>query len=191
LKLEQSFYLRNDVVRIARELLGKAVCTRIDGKLTTALITETEAYAGVTDKASHAYGDRRTKRTEPMYATGGVAYVYLCYGIHHLFNVVTNKKDVPHAILVRSGKPLSGINLMLERRQKSEPDKNLLGGPGSFAQALGIKTSDSNMSLSGDRIWIEDRAVKVADNKIVVGPRVGIDYAKEDAKQPYRFRLTT
>jgi DNA-3-methyladenine glycosylase len=183
--------LRNDVVGIARELLGKVVCTRIEGKLTAALITETEAYAGVTDKASHAYGDRRTKRTEPMYGTGGVAYVYLCYGIHHLFNVVTNKKDVPHAILVRSGKPLSGINLMLERRQKSEPDKNLLGGPGSFAQALGIKTSDSNTSLSGDRIWIEDRTAKVADNKIVVGPRVGIDYAKEDAKRPYRFRLTT
>ena len=114
--------MRKDVVGIARELLGKVVCTRIDGELTTALITETEAYAGVTDKASHAYGDRRTKRTEPMYSTGGVAYVYLCYGIHHLFNVVTNKKDVPHAILVRSGKPLSGIKLMLERRQKSEPE---------------------------------------------------------------------
>jgi DNA-3-methyladenine glycosylase len=189
LKLEQSFYLRNDVVGIARELLGKVVCTRIDSNLTTALITETEAYAGITDKASHAYGDRRTKRTEPMYGAGGLAYVYLCYGIHHLFNVVTNKNGIPHAILIRSGKPLSGINLMLERRRKSDPDKNLLGGPGSFAQALGIKTSDTGTGLSGDRIWIEDQAVEVAENKIVVGPRVGIDYAKEDAKRPYRFRL--
>ena len=190
MKLEQSFYLRNDVVGIARELLGKVVCTRIDGKLTTALITETEAYAGVADKASHAYGDRRTKRTEPMYGAGGAAYVYLCYGIHHLFNVVTNKKGIPHAILIRAGKPLSGIDLMLERRRKSDPDKNLLGGPGSFAQALAIKTSDTGTGLSGDRIWIEDRAVEVVDNKIVVGPRVGVDYAKEDAKRLYRFRLT-
>ena len=190
MKLQQSFYLRDDVVGIARELLGKVVCTRIDSKLTTALITETEAYAGITDKASHAYGDRKTKRTEPMYGAGGMAYVYLCYGIHHLFNVVTNKKGIPHAILIRSGKPLSGISLMLERRRKSDPDKTLLGGPGSFAQALGIKTSDTGTGLSGDRIWIEDQAAEVADNKIVVGPRVGIDYAEEDAKRPYRFRLT-
>ena len=190
MKLQQSFYLRNDVVGVARELLGKVVCTRIDGEPTTALITETEAYAGITDKASHAYGDRRTKRTAPMYGAGGVAYVYLCYGIHHLFNVVTNKKGIPHAILIRAGKPLSGIDLMLERRRKSDPDKNLLGGPGSFAQALGIKTSDTSTELSGDRIWIEDQAVEVADNKIVVGQRVGIDYAEEDAKRPYRFRLT-
>jgi DNA-3-methyladenine glycosylase len=190
LKLEQSFYLRNDVVSIARELLGKVVCTRINGKLTTALITETEAYAGVTDKASHAYGDRRTKRTEPMYGVGGVAYVYLCYGIHHLFNVVTNKMGVPHAILIRAGKPLYGTSLMFERRRKTDPYKNLLGGPGSFSQALGIKTGDSSTDLSGDRIWIEDQAVDIADKKIVVGPRVGVDYAQEDAKRPYRFRLT-
>ena len=127
MKLAQSFYLRNDVVGIARELLGKVVCTQINGTLTTALVTETEAYAGVADRASHAYGDRRTKRTEPMYSAGGIAYVYLCYGIHHLFNIVTNKKDIPHAILIRSGKPLSGTSVMLERRRKSGVDKNLLG----------------------------------------------------------------
>ena len=190
MKLAQSFYLRNDVVGIARELLGKVACTQIDGKLTTALITETEAYAGVADTASHAYGDRRTNRTEPMYGTGGVAYVYLCYGIHHLFNVVTNQADVPHAILIRAGRPLSGTELMLERRRKSKVDKNLLGGPGSFAQALGIKTSDSGTGLSGGRIWIEDQGLDADDDKIVAGPRVGIDYAEEDARRPYRFRLT-
>lgn len=189
MKLAQSFYLRNDVVGIARELLGKVVCTRIDGKLTTAMITETEAYAGVTDKASHAYGNRRTKRTEPMYATGGVAYVYLCYGIHHLFNVVTNKVDIPHAILIRSGKPLSGSSLMLERRQKKGIDKKLLGGPGSFAQALGIRTSDTSADLSKGRIWIEDQDLENVDGTITAGPRVGIDYAEEDAQRPYRFRL--
>jgi DNA-3-methyladenine glycosylase len=189
-KLAQSFYLRNDVVGIARELLGKVVCTRINNKLTTALITETEAYAGVADRASHAYGDRRTKRTEPMYGTGGVAYVYLCYGIHHLFNVVTNKEGTPHAILIRAGKPLSGTRLMLERRRKSDVDKNLLAGPGSLSKALGIKTSDSGTSLSDSRIWIEDQGHAVADNKIVAGPRVGIDYAEEDATRPYRFSWT-
>jgi DNA-3-methyladenine glycosylase len=190
LKLAQPFYLRNDVVGIARELLGKVVCTRIEGKLTTAMITETEAYAGVADKASHAYGDRRTKRTEPMYGAGGVAYIYLCYGIHHLFNVVTNKTGIPHAILIRSGKPLSGTSLMLERRQKKDIDKNLLGGPGTFAQALGIRTSDTGADLSGDRIWIEDQGLAIADGQITAGPRVGIDYAEEDAQRPYRFRLT-
>ena len=190
MKLGHSFYLRNDVVGIARELLGKVVCTRIDGRLTTALITETEAYAGVADKASHAYGDRRTKRTEPMYGAGGIAYVYLCYGIHHLFNVVTNKKGVPHAILIRSGKPLSGTSLMLERRRKNDEDKRLLGGPGSFAQALGIRTSDTGADLSGSRIWIEDQVLETSDSKITAGPRVGIDYAEEDAQRPYRFRLT-
>jgi len=190
LKLAQSFYLRKDVVDIARELLGKVVCTRIDGKLTKALITETEAYAGITDKASHAYGDRRTNRTEPIYGPGGTAYVYLCYGIHHLFNVVTNDIGVPHAILIRAGKPLSGVSKMLERRGKPNVDENLLGGPGSFAQALGIRTIDSGVSLSGGRIWIEDRAVEVANNEITAGPRVGIDYAEEDTRRPYRFRFT-
>ncbi len=191
MKLTQSFYLRNDVVAIARELLGKVVCTRINDKLTTALISETEAYAGITDKASHAYGDRRTKRTEPIYGMGGIAYVYLCYGIHHLFNVVTNKIGVPHAILIRAGKPLSGSPKMLQRRRKPSVDRNLLAGPGSFAKALGIRTSDSGASLSGDRIWIEDQGVEVANKDIVIGPRVGIDYAQEDAKRPYRFILTS
>lgn len=189
MKLARSFYLRSDVVGIARELLGKVVCTRIDGRLTTALITETEAYAGVTDKASHAYGERRTKRTAPMYGAGGVAYVYLCYGIHHLFNVVTNRQGTPHAILIRAGKPLSGATMMLRRRQKSGSDNNLLGGPGSFARALGIKTSDSGTNLSGGRIWIEDQGIEVADKEITAGSRVGVDYAEEDALRPYRFRL--
>ena len=191
MKLEQSFYLRDNVVDIARDLLGKVVCTQIDGTLTTAMISETEAYAGVADKASHAYGDRRTRRTEPMYGEGGSAYVYLCYGIHHLFNVVTNENGVPHAVLIRAAVPLSGTCEMLERRKKKNVDRNLLGGPGSFAQALGIKTTDSGASLAGDRIWIEDRGDEVADNDIRTGPRVGIDYAEEDAKRPYRFILAS
>ena len=115
MKLGPNFYRRDDVVQISRELLGKVLCTDLDGELAKATITETEAYAGETDKASHAYGGRRTKRTEPIYAQGGVAYVYLCYGIHHLFNVVTNVAGIPHAILIRAGTALEGQEVILSR----------------------------------------------------------------------------
>jgi len=186
-KLAPDFYLCDDVVKISRELLGKVLCTNIDGARTEAVITETEAYAGITDKASHAYGDRRTKRTEPMYGPGGTAYVYLCYGIHHLFNVVTNVEGVPHAVLVRAGKPVKGIDEMLLRRNRQKFDKTLMGGPGTIAQALGIKTGMTGTSLRGRQIWIEDRGMSVPDEDVAIGPRVGVDYAEEDAARPYRF----
>ncbi len=101
MKLNQEFYIRTSVTQIAKELLGKFICTYIDNKLTAGIITETEAYAGIIDRASHAYNNRRTARTEVMYATGGVAYVYLCYGVHHLFNIVTNQKDVPRCSVIK------------------------------------------------------------------------------------------
>jgi DNA-3-methyladenine glycosylase len=189
IRLPLHFYVRDDVIRISKELLGKVLCTKINGQLTKAVITETEAYAGVTDKASHAYGGRRTKRTEPMYAQGGTAYVYLCYGIHHLFNVVTNEADIPHAILIRAGRSLAGTDLMAKRRNKRATDNALLAGPGSLGQALGITTNLSGASLLEDRIWIEDQQISVDPKQVVSGPRIGIDYADEDAKRPYRFRV--
>jgi DNA-3-methyladenine glycosylase len=188
-KIERDFYLRDDVVQISRELLGKMLCTRIDGNTTKAVITETEAYAGVTDKASHAFGNRRTKRTEPMFGQGGIAYVYLCYGIHHLFNVVTNKAETPHAVLIRAGVPAQGTRTILERRDKPELDKSLLSGPGSLARGLGITTSYTGTPLTGTSIWIEDHGRAIGDGDVLVGPRVGIDYAEEDAARPYRFRF--
>ena len=188
--LDRDFYSGEDVVAISRALLGKVLCSDIKGRITKTIITETEAYAGVNDKASHAYGGRRTKRTEIMYAKGGTAYVYLCYGIHHLFNVVTNKPDTPHAVLIRAGSPLEGIELMKKRRGKIKTDKILLSGPGSFAKAMGITTELSGASLIDGNIWIEDRNLCVADNEIRVGPRVGVDYAQEDAARPYRFIAT-
>jgi DNA-3-methyladenine glycosylase len=187
--LPQSFYLRDDVIAISRDLLGKVLCTEIDGQQTSVVITETEAYAGVTDRASHAYGGRRTHRTEPMYGPGGVAYVYLCYGIHHLFNVVTNVEGVPHAVLVRAGLAHSGLPAMLERRGKSAADDTLLAGPGSVARALGITTALTGSSLLEGPIRIEDHGLPVDEALISKGPRVGIDYAAEDAQRPYRFRL--
>jgi len=190
MKLPESFYLRSDIVQVSRDLLGKVLATNLDGCITKAIITETEAYEGETDKASHAYGGRRTKRTEPIYQTGGRAYIYLCYGIHHMFNVVSNVEGIPHAILVRAGRPHQGEAEMLRRRGKSKADKSLLAGPGSLGKALGIKTILTGTDLAGDKIWIEDQDISVDDAEIIVGPRVGIDYAEEDASRPYRFILS-
>lgn len=187
--LPVGFYTRPDVTLIARDLLGKLLCSYIDGETCRAVITETEAYAGETDRASHAWGGRRTARTEPMYARGGIAYVYLCYGIHHLFNVVTNREGVPHAVLLRAGRPLDGLPAMRRRRRRKEADTALLSGPGKLAQALGITTALSGSSLLDGSVWIEDGELEAKRRDIVAGPRVGIDYAGQDAALPYRFRL--
>lgn len=189
-KLPQSFYTRQDVIKISKELLGKKLCTRLNkGELTSGIITETEAYAGATDKASHAFNNRYTNRTRVMYEKGGVAYIYLCYGIHHLFNVITNQEGISHAILVRAIEPVHGIKLMMARRNKKEMKPSLTNGPGSLSQALGITSSLSGISLLSHRIWIEDTDYDIPGNKIIAGKRVGIAYAEEDAEKPWRFRI--
>ncbi len=189
-KLGQDFYLREDVVNISRELIGKFLITQINGKLTSGMIIETEAYNGVIDKASHAYNNRRTARNEIMYSQGGNAYVYLCYGIHHLFNIVTNKKGIPHAILVRAILPKDGIDTMLKRRKLDSVTKKFSDGPGTASQALGINTLHSGIPLSESTIWVEDRGAVFKPKNIKAGPRIGVDYAGKDALLPYRFRLT-
>jgi len=189
-KLGQDFYLREDVVNLSRELIGKFLITQIKGKLTSGMIIETEAYMGAVDKASHAYNFRRTKRNEIMYGAGGTAYVYLCYGIHHLFNIVTNKKETPHAILIRGILPKEGINTMLKRRNQKTITKKFSDGPGTASQALAINTAHSGTLLSGNMIWVEDRGESFKPKNIKAGPRIGVDYAGEDALLPYRFRLT-
>jgi DNA-3-methyladenine glycosylase len=188
-KLPLNFYEREDVVQISKDLLGKYLFTNIDGEITGGIITETEAYAGAIDKASHAYKNRRTKRTEIMFGSGGTAYVYLCYGIHHLFNVVTNFEGIPHAVLVRAIKPFEGIPTILKRRNKEKISPSITKGPGTVSQALGIETKHTGISLLGNMIWIEDRKFKVHENDIKAGPRIGVDYAAEDALLPYRFWL--
>lgn len=189
MKLPLDFYRREDVVQVSRDLLGKVLYTALGGAVTAAIITETEAYAGVTDRASHAHGGRRTRRTEPMFGPGAAAYVYLCYGIHHLFNVVVGGVDQPLAILIRAGEPVVGVGKILERRNKQQVDRALLSGPGCVAQGLGITTEMTGTSLVGDRIWVEDQDVSLRQQDIVVGPRVGVNYAGEDAALPYRFRV--
>ena len=188
-KLTLDFYQREDVLSISRELLGKVLCTNFQGKLTSGIVVETEAYAGITDRASHAYGGRRTKRTEIMYAPGGIAYVYLCYGIHHLFNVITNLKGIPHAVLIRAIEPKEGLETMLMRRKKEKSESNITAGPGSLTQAMGITTQHSGISLLGNRIWIEVNGTNYNNEDIIAECRVGIQYAGEDAANPWRFRI--
>lgn len=186
-KLGYSFYTGKDVVKIAKDLLGKILVTQFDGITTSGRIVETEAYAGVIDRASHAFGGRRTNRTEVMFADGGKAYVYLCYGIHYLFNVVTNKKDVPHAVLIRAVEPLQGIDDMLIRTGKKKLDFTLTKGPGNVSKALGISTPHTGKDLFADEIFIADDGFKLSKKNISATPRIGVDYAGEDAKLLYRF----
>ena len=187
MKLPESFYTREDVVQISKELLGKVLFTNFRNKITAGIITETEAYKGITDRASHAFNNRRTKRTEIMYCNGGTAYVYLCYGIHSLFNIVTNKENIPHAVLVRAVFPLEGIDVMRRRRKLKSLTKNFSSGPGTVSHALGIHYSYSGESLLGNKIWIEDKGIKISSSQIKISKRIGVDYAGKDSLLPYRF----
>ena len=188
-KLPLSFYQRDNVLDIARDLLGKILVTKWDGITTSGRIVECEAYAGIGDKASHAYGGRRTTRNEVMYADGGIAYVYLCYGIHYLFNAVTFTKDTPHAILIRSLEPLQGIDKMLVRTGKLKQDHTLTRGPGNLTKALGISKQQNGVSLAGKELFIADDNYRYTAAQIIASPRRGVDYAGPDALLPYRFYI--
>lgn len=186
-KLDHSFYLRDDVITIAAELLGKIIVTRWDGIITSGRIVETEAYRGEEDRASHAWGGRRTKRTEVMYGMGGHAYVYLCYGIHHLFNVVTHEKGTPHVVLVRAIEPMEGITEMANRSGKAVGSLGLGSGPGNLSRSLGIHTMHSGHSLDSGNLYLADDGFRIPSSEIIATPRIGVDYAGEDALLPYRF----
>ena len=186
-QLPIEFYTRKNVMTIAKDLLGKLLVTRFDGIVTAGRIVETEAYNGAVDKASHAFGNRRTRRTEIMFANGGRAYVYLCYGIHHLFNVVTNTSEIPHAVLIRAIEPLVGMETMLFRTKKNKLDHSITKGPGNVSKALGITTNHTGMSLLKDVLFIADDGFAVKRNMILTTPRIGVIYAEEDALLPYRF----
>ena len=193
-RLPPSFYLRTDVVQVARDLLGKILVTEFDGRRTAGIITETEAYRAPEDRASHAYNNRRTARTEVMFAEGGHAYVYLCYGIHHLFNVVTATKDTAHAVLIRAIEPLEGLEWMQERRLiKNKMSPALTTGPGALSQALGLSTrwTGQSLLLPDSPVWLEDRGILVSEEAIAAGKRIGVDYAGECAEWPWRFWLRT
>jgi DNA-3-methyladenine glycosylase len=188
MKLKQSFYERPDVVRIARDLLGKGLFTRINGVVTGGTIVETEAYSWK-ERGCHAYLSRKTDRNAIMFGNGGNSYVYLCYGMHHLFNVVTNTTGVPEAVLVRAIEPTHGIQEMELRRGKLANRFHLTSGPGKLTKALGIDRKFNGKSLLQDEIWIEDLSLRVSPTKIAASPRIGIDYAGEDALLPWRFTI--
>jgi DNA-3-methyladenine glycosylase len=188
IKLPREFYTRSNVLTVARDLLGKLlVVPDANSQRVSGMIVEVEAYRGPEDRASHAYGGRRTNRTETMYRPGGVAYVYFVYGMYYQFNVVSNVTDIPHAILVRALQPMEGIDTMRQRRH-SHPDRNLTNGPGKLCIALGIDKKLDGADLLGNRVWLEDFE-KVSPSIIAKGPRIGIDYAEEWIEKPWRFWL--
>lgn len=186
-KLPVEFYDRENVLQIAIDLLGKILVTKFEGIITSGVIVETEAYIGLTDRASHSYNGKRTARNEYMYASAGTAYVYICYGMHHLFNVVTNKKNIPDAVLIRAVEPIKGIYTMLKRTGKLKLDNTLTKGPGNVGKALGIAKNHSGLNLSGNKIFIADNNLFFKENEIGASKRIGVESAGAAALYPYRF----
>jgi DNA-3-methyladenine glycosylase len=185
-KLPREFYTRANVLTITRQLLGKLlVVPASNGTRVSGMIVEAEAYRGPQDRASHAYGGRRTNRTETMYQIGGTAYVYFVYGMYYQFNVVTNVEDIPHAVLIRALQPVEGVEIMRERRH-GQPDHNLTNGPGKLCIALGIDRKLDRADLLGDNVWLEE-GEKISSRMIAAGPRIGIDYAEGWVDKPWRF----
>ena len=187
-KLTREFYTRADTLQIARELLGKTlVVPDENGERIAGKIVETEAYLGSQDKAAHSYNNRRTKRTETMFAVGGTAYIFFIYGMYYQFNVVTGEIGTPHAVLIRAVEPLENVEKMRERRGQMR-DQNLTSGPGKLCIALGIDKTFNNSDLLGDQVWLETNA-NISDAEIASGKRIGIDYAEEYTEKPWRFWL--
>lgn len=183
--LGPEFYLEADVEAVARKLLGKGLFTRKNDVLTGGMITEVEAYSGSDDKACHAYNGRLTARNRTMYRSGGTAYVYLCYGMHLMLNVVTNVEGKADAVLIRALEPILGVETMLERRKLKRLEPRLTAGPGALAAALAVERSDDGKPLWSDDLFIADVGV----NEFSVGrsKRIGVEYAGEDALLLRRF----
>ena len=188
-KLNKSFYCSNNILDIAQSLLGKILYTNLSNKITGGMIVDVEAYLGTTDKACHSYNNKRTKRTEAMFESGGISYVYLCYGMHYLFNVVVGEKNNPCAILIRAIEPIDGIKVMLKRRNFAKLKNNLTNGPGKLTQSLGITNRENQKSLIDTLVWIENQNIKIMKKDILSSSRIGVDYAGQDAKLPYRFYI--
>lgn len=188
-KLKPEYFQNKDVIFLAQDLLGKILFTKKNGEITAGIITETEAYFGEEDKASHAYGGRRTLRTEAMYQPSGYSYIYLCYGIHHLFNIVVSLKNDPKSVLIRSVEPYQGFSVIENRRNRPSSDKSISSGPGSVCKALGIDMTFNRKPLTGEDIWIEDSGLQYRTEDIASTPRIGVAYADEHAQLPLRFYL--
>ena len=187
--LPASYYASSDVTWLAQDLLGKVLCTRIDGLYCSGIIVETEAYRGPDDRAAHSFNNRRTARTEVMFAKGGVSYIYICYGIHHLMNVVTGPRDHAHAVLIRALEPVEGVDIMAERRQLDKLDVRLTKGPGALSVAMGLQKNMSGLALHdpSSPVWLEDRGITYDPNEVCISKRIGVEGAGESAHWMWRF----
>ncbi|MEO8795902.1 MAG: DNA-3-methyladenine glycosylase [Daejeonella sp.] len=186
-KLSADFFQREDTLTIARELLGKVLISNINDQLTGGIIVETEAYQGPLDRGSHAYGGKRTARNEMMYNRGGLVYMYICYGIHDMINVVTGSNDSSHAILIRALQPTLGLEVMRERRNIYNQDKRLCQGPGALSKAMGLNKSHNGIDLQHDLIWIEDQNINFSNDEILETARVGMNFDGPYKTIPWRF----
>lgn len=192
--LNKEFYKR-DGLTVAENLLGKVLVRRINGVTIKSKIVETEAYIGAIDKASHAYNNKRTTRTEPLFHEGGITYVYFIYGLYYCFNVISDEKDIASGILIRAIEPLDNFNYLSKIRFNKEYDeltkaqkKNLTNGPSKICMALSINKDDNYKKLySSKDLYIEDS--KEESFEIVKTTRVGIDYAEEAVEFPWRFYI--
>ena len=188
-KLNEEFYTRSDVVELSKQLLGKHLCTNINNEYTEGKIVETEAYKAPKDRGSHAYGNKRTRRTEVFFNKGGIAYIYLIYGMYRLFNVITNLEGIPHAILIRAVEPIKGLEIMKRRRKINIVKRNLTAGPGLLSEAMGIEIKHNGTDLLGNTIWIEDRKEEIQAHKIIASSRVGMNFEGKYKTIPWRFRI--
>lgn len=186
--LEEGFYQRSNVVAVARDLLGKVLVTRVGNAITTGMIVETEAYSWK-ERGCHAYGGRKTARNAIMFEKGGHAYVYFCYGMHNMFNVVTNHAGLAEAVLVRAVEPREGIAAMERRRGALKNALHLTSGPGKLTKAMGIDRKLNGKFLRDEEIWLEDSGERITPSRILASERIGIDYAGDDARLPWRFTI--
>ena len=190
LKIDPAFFQRPNVLTIARELLGKRLCTKIDGQLTAGRIIETEAYRHEGDNSMTLHLQRKRRQAQALYAAGGVAYIYTVYRVHSLFNIVCNDAEHPDTVLIRAIEPTQGEAVMRARRQFQGPAKKLASGPGLLSRALGLSPALSGEPVTGPLIWFEDHGEELAETAILNGPRIGLEYAgPEAASLPWRFRL--
>nr|WP_325211531.1 DNA-3-methyladenine glycosylase [uncultured Oscillibacter sp.] len=200
-RLSRGFY-NQDTLEAARALLGKTLVRRLDGEILAGRIVETEAYVGRCDKACHAYNYRRTARTETLFAPPGTAYIYLIYGMYHCLNFVTEPEGEPAAALLRALEPVAGADTMTRLRYGDKPltayrEKNFLNGPGKVCRALALTRTENGLDLTGDTLFICDRPEDAGlppfpvpkKERIIAGPRIGVDYAEEARDFPWRFRL--
>lgn len=181
--LPRSFFERS-VLTVARECLGKLLVHELPEATLVARIVEAEAYRGPLDRAAHSFGGKRTNRTEVMFGPAGIAYVFFVYGMHYQFNVVTGKVGEPHAVLIRGVEPVLGKDEMEQNRGFPKAARDLTNGPGKLCQALGIDRRHNGVDLCRRPLFFSEGP---APSVIARTPRIGVDYAGEWAKRPWRW----